>query len=192
MSEKKKPAAKKLPPDPKSKLNIVNEMAAFDRKDRDYVKGMTEEERKKFSPFTMIRWGALVADDFPWYVEKNNRESLDPSRVNKAGVDMQAYYLMSCNQKLNKHFFDINAAKHKDLLWLLATTVSPGMGKHYHEWLPAKKEENNSKAERFLAELYPALKSDEIKLLAEVNDTDDLKRLAREHGWDDKRLKSDL
>lgn len=153
------------------KLNIANEMAQFDFKNRNFFDELTEEEKKKFSPFLMIRWGAAVE-----------------------GVsDMQAYYLMSCNEKLNKQFFDISTSQHKKLQWLLATTVSPGMGKQYHKWLAAKKKEgNNNKAEKFLSEIYPSAKPDEIKLMAQLNDKDDLKRLAREHGWDDKRIKADL
>lgn len=153
------------------KLNISNEMAKFDLKDRNFFDSLNDEEKKKFAPFLMIRWGAAV----------------------EGSGDLQAYYLMSCNEKLNKHFFDISTSQHKKLQWLLATTVSPGMGKQYHKWLAAKKKETaNNKAEKFLAELFPAMKPDEIKLLAQINDKDDLKRLAREHGWDDKRIKSDL
>ena len=153
------------------KLNIANEMAQFDFKNRNFFDELTEEEKKKFSPFLMIRWGAAV----------------------EGGADMQAYYLMSCNEKLNKQFFDVSTSQHKKLQWLLATTVSPGMGKQYHKWLAAKKKEgNNNKAEKFLSEIYPSAKPDEIKLMAQLNDKDDLKRLAREHGWDDKRIKADL
>lgn len=152
------------------KLNIANEMAQFDYKNRDFFDELSDEEKKKFSPFLMIRWGATV----------------------QGGEDMQAYYLMSTNEKLNKNFFDVNTTQHKKLQWLLATTVSPGMGKQYHKWLAAGKKENNNKAEKFLREMYPEAKEDEIELLGRINSKDDLKRLAKEHGWDDKRIKADL
>ncbi len=189
---KKKPAAKKPPQDPKSKLHINNEMAAFDRKDRGYYDSMSNEEKKKFSTFTMIRWGSTVAKDLPWYATKNNREGIDTSPINSASTELQSYYLMSTNEHLNKNYFDISAKDHEKLLWLLATTVSPGMGKYCHEWIPAKKEAVDNKAARFFRELYPHLKDDDIKLLTEVNDKDDLKRMAKELGWDDKQIKSDL
>jgi hypothetical protein len=100
---------------------------------------------------------------------------------------------MSCNDRLNKHFFEINTTQHKKLQWLMATTVSPGMGNQYHQWIALKKKETKgNKGIKFLRELYPELKEDEIQLLAKVNDQDDLKQLAREHGWDDKRIKADL
>lgn len=152
------------------KLNIANEMAQFDYKNRDFFDSLSEEEKKKFSPFLMIRWGATV----------------------EGSADMQAYYLMSVNEKLNKNFFDVSTSEHKKLQWLMATTVSPGLGKQYHKWLAGKKKESNNKAVKFLRQIYPHLKEDEIELLGRLNSKDDLKRLAKEHGWDDKRIKADL
>jgi hypothetical protein len=153
------------------KLHISNEMLNFDVKNRNFFDSLSEEESKKFSPFLMIRWGATV----------------------EGGRDLQEYYLISCNENLNKHFFDISATQHKKLQWLLATTVSPGLGKQYHKWLAAKKKESgNNKAEKFLAKIFPSLKYDEIKLLAQVNGKDDLKKLAKEHGYDDKQIKEML
>jgi hypothetical protein len=35
-------------------------MACFDRKDRDFYNSLTDEERKKFSNYLMIRWGSSV------------------------------------------------------------------------------------------------------------------------------------
>ena len=153
------------------KLYIGYEMEQFDKKNRDFYDELSEEEKKKFSPFLMIRWGADV----------------------QGSADLQAYYLMSVNERLNKNFFDISTTQHKKFQWLMATSVSPGMGKQYHKWLAAKKKDSaNNKAEKFLAELYPELRYDEIKLLARINSKDDLKQLARQHGWDDKRIRSDL
>ena len=152
-----------------SSLQINDEMRAFDRKDRAYYDNFTDEDRKKFSTYLMLRYGASVMHD----------------------AAHQAYYLMAANEYLNINFFNIN--KHPKLQWLLCTAVSPGKGTQKHYWLAAKKKQgDNNKAEKFLIVLFPQLKSDEIKLLAEINDKDDLKHLAREHGWDDKRIKSDL
>jgi len=152
------------------KLNIGNEMAQFDRKNRDFYDQLSEEEKKKFSPFLMIRWGATV----------------------EGSADMQAYYLMSVNEKLNKQFFDISTTQHKKLQWLLATTVSPGLGNQRHQWLAGRKKESNAKAAKFIRQIYPHLKEDEIELLGRLNDKNDLKQLAREYGWTDERIKKEL
>ena len=152
------------------KLSIRNEMAQLDRKNKNFYDELTDDEKKKFSPFLMIRYGATVT----------------------GSTAMQAYYLVSCNERLNKHFFDISTTKHKKLQWLLASTISPGMGNQYHQWIKLGKKESTSKASKFFQEMYPHLKADEIKLLTDINDRDDIKRMAREFGWDDKRIKSDL
>jgi hypothetical protein len=151
------------------KLTIANEMRALDSKDRNFYKDLTDEERKKFSNFLMIRWGSSV----------------------QGSTELQQYYLLSCNENLNKHFFDL--ARYPELQWLSATTVSPGMGNFRHDWIKQKKREGSSnKAVKFLRQIYPEYKEDELELLVQINDTADLKKLAREHGWDDKRIKSEL
>jgi hypothetical protein len=151
------------------KLNIANEMRAFDSKDRQFYRELTDEERKKFSNFLMIRWGSSV----------------------QGSAELQQYYLLSCNENLNKHFFDL--ARYPELQWLSATTVSPGMGVFRHDWIKQKKRDNsNNKIVKFLRQVYPEYKQDELELLAQINDINDIKQLAREHGWDDKRIKSEL
>lgn len=149
-------------------LYIGNEMAAFDRKDRDYYDKFTDEQKKKFSTYLMLKYGANVGGN----------------------ADLQTYYLMATNERVNKHFFDIN--KHTKLQWLTCTTVSPGMGKQYHYWQKAKKKEGDNKSQKFLAKLYPNMKQDEIDLLAKLNDKRDLRDMARELGYDDKSIKDEL
>lgn len=152
------------------KLSIQNEMRVFDRKDREFYDSLNDEEKKKFSPYLMLRYGASV----------------------EGSTDLQAWYLMATNERLNKNFFDVSATKHKKLQWLICTTVSPNLGTQRHYWLASKKGTKSNNATKFLKEIYPTAKDDEIELLAEINTKDDLKDLARKHGWDDKRIKSDL
>ena len=117
----------------------------------------------------MVRWGSSV----------------------QGSTELQQYYLLSCNENLNKHFFDL--ARYPELQWLAATTVSPGMGSFRHDWIKQKKRESsNNKTVKFLKQIYPDYKDDELELLIKINTTADIKQLAREHGWDDKRIKSEL
>ena len=151
------------------KLNIAYEMRAFDNKDRNFYRDLTDEERKKFSTYLMIRWGSSV----------------------QGSSELQQYYLLSCNENLNKYFFDLN--NYTELQWLSATTVSPGMGAFRHDWIKQKKRENsNNKSIKFLRQFYPEYKEDELELLAAINTVEDLKQLAREHGWDDRKIKTEL
>lgn len=145
------------------KLSIQNEMAVFDRKDRDFYDNLTLEERKKFSNFLMIRWGSAI---------HGSRE-------------LQEYYLQSCNHYLNKDFFSIN--KHPKLQWLCATAVSPDMGSQRHQWIaPKKKNAGSNEVKKTLLELFPNMKNSDIEALATITDKKDLKEYLREHGNLDK------
>ena len=151
-----------------SSLEIKYEMQAYDRKDRAYYDKFTDEQRKSFSTYLMLKYGANVS----------------------GSADMQAYYLMATNERVNKHFFDIN--RHTKLQWLACTSVSPGMGNQFHYWLKTKKKEGDNKSQKFLAKLYPNMKSDEIDLMARINDKRDIADMARNLGLDDKLIKAEL
>ena len=141
------------------KLNIANEMRMFDHKVRSFYDDLTDEEKKKFSNYLMIRWGSSVA---------GSRE-------------LQEFYVIATNQRLNKHFFNIN--KHPKLQWLLATTVSPDMGAQRHQWIaPKKKEAGAGSLKKQLAELFPHYKEDEIDVLAAVTTKKDLDNYIKLHG----------
>ena len=146
------------------KLNIQNEMAVFDRKERDFYNGLTDEERKKFSNYLMIRWGSSVL----------------------GATELQGYYLQSCNHYLNKRFFEIN--RHPKLQWLCATAVSPGLGTQRHQWIaPKKKEAGASGIRKQIAELYPHLKDDEIALMAKINTKKDIDDYLKASGQETKK-----
>ena len=151
-----------------SSLEIKYEMQAFDRKDRAYYDNFTDDDRKKFSTYLMLKYGANTS----------------------GSRDLQAYYLMATNERVNKHFFELG--RHPKLQWLCCTSVSPQMGSQFHYWLNAKKKEGDNKSQKFLAKLYPNLKTDEIDLLAKINDKRELADLARGLGFDDKSIKTEL
>ena len=140
------------------KLTIANEMRQFDRKNRNFYNELTDEEKKKFSTYLMIRWGSAV---------EGSRE-------------LQEFYVIACNERLNKHFFSVS--KHPKLQWLMATTVSPNMGTPRHSWIALKKKEAGLSAKRkALMVIYPHYKDDEIDVMAEITtqkEIDEYNRLA--------------
>jgi len=152
------------------KLSVGNEMAMLDLKDRAFYDELTDEEKKKFSTFLMIRYGSSVT----------------------GSADLQSYYLQATNQRLNKDFFAI-PKRHDKLNWLAATTISPGMGKMNHQWLAApKKATSNNKVEKFLAAQFPSLKVDDIALMASLNTLADVKALAETMGMTKEQIKKEL
>ena len=151
------------------KLSIQNEMMCFDRKDREFYASLTDEERKKFSNFLMIRWGSSVQ------VGSSARDQA-----------IQQYYLQSCNENFNKHFFAIN--RHPKLQWLCATVVSPDDGVKRHQWIaPKKKEPGASGFRKQLAELFPHMKDDEIELMSKINTKKDIDEYLKKLGQETKK-----
>ena len=141
------------------KLSIQNEMTQFDRKNRDFYNELTDEEKKKFSNYLMIRWASGV---------QGSRE-------------LQKFYVIATNERLNKHFFSLGRLP--DLQWLCATTVSPDLGAQRHQWIsPRKKEPGASSVKKQLSNLFPHFNSDEIDLLAEITTKKELAEYVRQHG----------
>jgi hypothetical protein len=141
------------------KLSIHNEMARFDKKDRDFYQSLTDEERKKFSNYLMIRWGSSV----------------------QGSQELQEFYVISTNERLNKHFFSVN--RHPGLQWLMATSVSPGLGTQRHQWIaPKKKDASNNEIKKTLMEMYPTMKITDIDALAAITDKQDIKQRQKEMG----------
>ena len=141
------------------KLNIHSEMQALDHKDRGFYDDLTEDERKKFSPFLMIRWGSAV---------QGSRE-------------LQEYYVVATNERLNKHFFTVN--RHPKLQWLMATSVSPDMGAHRHTWIAPKKKDKTTKSralDKQLMSLFPNMKTEDAKVLASLVTQDDIDQYMRD------------
>ena len=137
-------------------------MQQFDRKNRKFYDDLTDEERKKFSNYLMIRWGSAV---------RGSRE-------------LQEFYVIATNERLNRHFFAVN--RHPRLQWLMATTVSPGLGTQDHPWIaPKKKETGSNEVRKMLLELYPAMKISDIETLAALVDQKELREYLREHGSTD-------
>ena len=141
------------------KLSIQNEMAQFDLKNRGFYDELTDEERKKFSNYLMIRWGSAV---------QGSRE-------------LQEFYVISTNERLNKHFFTVN--KHPKLQWLMATSVSPGMGTYRHQWIaPKKKEGGSNEIKKALMELYPTMKMSDIEAMSKLVTKKDLQERLKQNG----------
>jgi len=141
------------------KLNIANEMRMFDRKVRTFYDDLTPEEKKKFSNYLMIRWGSAV---------EGSRE-------------LQEFYVIATNERLNKHFF--NVGKHPRLQWLMATSVSPGLGTPRHPWIaPRKKEAGLSAKRKALMAMYPTYKDDEIDVMAQITTQKEIDTYNRQAG----------
>jgi hypothetical protein len=149
-----------------SKLSIWNEMAQLDQKNRRFYDELNEQEKKDISPYVLLRWASCI--------DTNNDE-------------LNRYYLLSTNQQANKHFW--SSSLHKKLQWLLLTTVSPGMGKHRHEWIAYNGRQAKNQRSRLLTQLFPEIKTQDAEQLAELIPDAELKQRLEQMGWNDKDIK---
>ena len=134
-------------------------MTQFDCKNRHFYDGLSDEERKKFSNYLMIRWGSSV----------------------QGSKELQEFYVIATNERLNKHFFAVN--RHPRLQWLMATSVSPGLGSQRHQWIaPKKKDSANNEVKKALMELYPNMKMSDIDALAAVTDKKEIREYLKQSG----------
>jgi hypothetical protein len=149
-------------------MALKDELYALDHKNHNYYDNLSDEDKKKFSGYLMLRYASSV----------------------KGASELEAYYLIAANKRTNLHFWSLS--KHPKLQWLICTTASPGIGIQFHQWIPFKKKEASSsnKALKFLKHLNPNLKDDELELLAELNDEKTCKEHAKSLGWQENEIKS--
>jgi hypothetical protein len=146
-------------------LDIKRELAGVDLRNYEFFDKLTDEEKKSFSPFILMRYTSNVQGD----------------------IDVQEWYLERTNELVNKDHWTLSK-NHKPLLWKLFAGVGVG-SKLYHQYLAAGKKEKAHKIEKLIAELNPAMKMDEVKMLANMMTKEDIKELFDSLGLDKKQRK---
>jgi hypothetical protein len=106
--------------------------------------------------------------------------------------EVQEHFVLTVNEYFNKHWYELQ--KHPKLLWLLLCMCSyDGKKVFFHEWIGHKKRTGSSgKKVKFLEELYPERRRDEIELLATLTTDKELKDLARGYGMDEATIAKKL
>lgn len=148
-----------------SKLDIKRELNAVDSRDYDFYNKLTEEEGKAFSPYVLMRYTSSAQGD----------------------REIQEWFLDRTNEFVNKNHWSLSK-DHKALLWKLFASVGAGTPT-YHPYLAAGKKQKVNKIEKLLAELYPAMKMDDIKFMASQMTEQDKQNLFDKMGFDKKQRK---
>jgi hypothetical protein len=107
------------------------------------------------------------------------------SNAKTSNVEIQQHFVLTVNEYFNKNWNLLQ--KHPKLLWMLLCMCSwDGNTRFYHEWVGHKKKTgSDSKKVKFLADIYPQKKMDEVELLAKLTTDKELKELAKLHGMED-------
>jgi hypothetical protein len=148
-----------------AKLDIKRELNAVDQKNYAFYDNLTDEEKKAFSPYILMRYTANVQGD----------------------QDIQEWFLERTNEFANKDHW-VLSKNHKALLWKLFAATGAGVN-CYHPYLAAGKKGKANKIEKLLCDLHPAMKMEEIKMLAKMMDKKDIEALFDKMGFDKKQRK---
>ena len=152
-----------------NKLPLKDILAAIDMNAKNVWDELSDDERKQVSFYLLNRYVSAI----------------------KGKTEDKQLQIFKTNQYYNKNFFTLSS-KHKKLLWyLLCMTANTSKSIRYHEWIGYKQKISNStaKAIKFLEKLYPTKKQDELKLLATINTTKELKQLAEDMGMPKEQIK---
>ena len=147
----------------KPQIPLKDIMAAIDKKDRKFYNNLSDEGKKAFSAWMMMRYCSSVQ-----------------------GRDA-ANYIYLTNELVNFQFMEVS--KHPELQWLLLSAC--GVGKiQFHPYLkPPNAKKKKNKISEFLYGLYPHSKPEDIELMIKLNSNNELKALAYDYGYDDKTIK---
>lgn len=102
--------------------------------------------------------------------------------------DIQEHYVLAVNEFFNKHWYELQ--KHPKLMWqLLCMCGHESKQIQFHEWIGFKKKDAaTTKMTKFLNDVYPEKKYDEIALLAKMTTKQEAKELARDLGYEESEI----
>lgn len=108
------------------------------------------------------------------------------SNVQGQKREIQEHFVLTVNEYFNKNWNLLQ--KHPKLMWLLLCMCSyNGDTVFFHQWLGNKKKDaaSSNKRVKFLAEIYPNKKMDEVEMMAQLTTDKEMKALAKTYGMDD-------
>jgi hypothetical protein len=134
-------------------FDLFGALEALDKKDYSYYDRLTEEQQKKFVPFMLLQWMSAI----------------------KGNKDLQIYYLRNLNEVANKHLLSYQLKDHPKLQWLMLCSVSPNLGKQFHQYIPhireavctLKDKATLKEMSEYYKKIYPKEDDETIKLVSE-------------------------
>jgi len=151
----------------KNKLPLSEIFMALDMDAKGAYKEWTEEERKELNFWLLNRYASSVS----------------------GSQDAKEWAVIATNEYYNKNW-NVLGTRHPQLQWqLLCATHNATRKSRHHQWLGLKQKGSDNKAVKFLKEMFPNMKIDEVELLARISTTKELKELAEQHGMDKKDVK---
>ena len=147
----------------KPQIPLKDIMSAIDKKDRKFYNNLSDEGKKAFSAWMMMRYCSSVQ-----------------------GRDAANYIYMT-NELVNYQFSEVS--KHPELQWLLLSAC--GVGKiQFHPYLkPPNSRKKKNKIYEFVSNIFPHMKAEDVNNMIDINTKEELVEFAQSHGYDDKTIK---
>jgi len=147
----------------KPQLPLKDVMAAIDKKTKSFYTNLSDEQKKAFSAWMMMRYCSSVQGKHA------------------------ANYIYMTNELVNLQFSEVS--KHPELQWLLLSACGSGKVEFHPYIKPPHSKKKKNKVFNFMKELLPDVKDDDLEVLISINVKDDLKEFAKRNGCDDKTIK---
>ena len=155
------------------KVELKEKLAAIDQNVKELWDAMDAEQQKA------LKGEYFILNRYVSNVQSSKRE-------------VQEHFVLTVNEYFNKNWNLLQ--KHPKLMWQLLCMCSyNGETVFFHQWLGNKKKTGSGgKKLKFLAEIYPNKKMDELELMADLATDKDMKELARKHGLDEATIAKKL
>tara|TARA_Y100001958_G_C21199727_1_gene526587 strand:- start:1075 stop:1545 length:471 start_codon:yes stop_codon:yes gene_type:complete len=103
----------------------------------------------------------------------------------KGSREEQELAVFKINEYYNRNWNVLGGTDHVKLQWQLLCVAGKTGKKKFHPWIGLKKKkDDSSKAVKILANIYPNMKMDEVETLARISTKNEIKQLAKEHGYE--------
>ncbi len=148
------------------KLSLDTVLQAIDRKDLGFYDRLTDDEKKSYSPFILMRY----------------MSSLGPQS------DLAAYAVLATNDIVNNGFFSLG--KHPELQHKLMCLTGTGK-KQYRPYIGSKGSSKTSSKviDEFLMGLYPNINQTELDMLKSQYNKDTIQQLGEDAGLSKAEIK---
>lgn len=144
-------------------LPLAQVLGALDRRDKKYYDRLSDEDKKAFVPYIMLRYASNVEGD-QFFTE---------------------HYVTTTNELVNVNYWQLS--KHPKLQWLLFSMVG-AYEPQRHPWLKSNsKRAKKSELQTALQTLYPAAKLEELELLESTLTKEQAKKFLNEYSELDKQ-----
>ena len=143
------------------KLELSKVLASIDAGYRDFYQGLTEQEKKSYTPIVLMRYISSLPDNHKY----------------------RYHAVLMTNDLVNLGFW--NLSKYPDLQHLLLCCCAPGTPKNYRPWISVNKKSNSHTplTDELLMTLYPWMNADELNLSKTNLDRQSVVELALDAGY---------